>query len=118
MVLLEAAGDTEEWAESRRQSRCRILYLGPRGPTWLLGERVRRQTTGLVRVPQPPPTSILRPKGVPISCRKKLRQGVPAGQMVIADASYSDFVRDRKLLPPVVEICVIFDLVDMHFLLY
>lgn len=100
--------DIEDLEESRRQSRCRILYRGPRGSAWFLGERVLQQTTGLVWVPQPPPTSILRPMVIPISRRVELRQGVPAGYLVIAHASLVIF------LPPGIEVCVILDFVDMN----
>lgn len=69
-------------------------------------------------MPQPPPTSIMRPIGVPPSRRATSRQGVLAVQLVVANASYSDFIRDQILLPPVVELCVTLDLVGMHIFVF
>ncbi|XP_056692662.1 uncharacterized protein [Spinacia oleracea] len=95
-------GETEELTEARRQSRCRILYQGPRGPSWFLGERVLRQTLELL-VPRSSPTSMLHPTGILPSCRAVLRQGVFAGQLVRDEDNHPDFMCARILLPPFVE---------------
>lgn len=107
-------GAIDDLEESHRLSHFRIIFRGPRCPTWYLGERVLMQTSSFFRVPKAPSSSMLRTLGIPTRHRDGMRQDVPADCLVMVDANYHEFLRDHILLPPVVHVCVIFGFVDMN----
>ncbi|XP_056694033.1 uncharacterized protein [Spinacia oleracea] len=61
---------------------------------------------------------MLRPTGILASRRAVLRRGMPAGELVMLDHIYPDFVRLGILLPPVVEVRVILGFHARVFLLF
>ncbi|KNA08523.1 hypothetical protein SOVF_161860, partial [Spinacia oleracea] len=64
-----------------------------------LGERVRMQTVGAFWVLKPPPATMLSTHSIGESWRVYSRTGVPATELVIAGASYYQFIQDSLRLP-------------------
>ena len=77
----------------------RVLFVGRRDPVWYLGERVRMQTVGVFSVPHPPPATMLATRSIGEAWRVHSRAGVPATELVIAGASYHQFILDSLRLP-------------------
>lgn len=43
---------------------------------------------------------------IPIGLRADMQKGMSTERLVLAEASYADFVHDRIFLPPVVQVCI------------
>lgn len=90
-----------EIRHAKELSRRRILFEGPSGQFWFLGERLSMQTLGSPQpmVPLPPPMSVRLTASFSIEELEGCFKGFPAERFIDHSGNYDDF-RASFLMPP------------------